>query len=138
MPRVTQRALLLLIGLWLLIKCAANPTNYSTTPLSETQQEPADGLALASQAAQHPPGQARLPLPTSLELSFHPVRSPCLTKNAGEPTIRLLATFGDDGSSPSKASRLWRSGRPQRPVPWLPRHWIEPPPQARQSAAPAP
>jgi uncharacterized membrane protein SirB2 len=32
MPRVTQRALLLLIGLWLLIKCAANPTNYSTTP----------------------------------------------------------------------------------------------------------
>jgi hypothetical protein len=48
MPRVTQRALLLLIGLWLLIKCAANPTNYSTTPLSETQQEPTDGLALAA------------------------------------------------------------------------------------------
>jgi hypothetical protein len=93
MPRVTQRALLLLIGLWLLIKCAANPTNYATTALRETQQEPADGLALASQAAHHPPRQARLALPTSLELSFHPVRSPCLTKNADEPTIRLLATF---------------------------------------------
>jgi hypothetical protein len=54
-PRFAQRYFLLLISLGLLTGCATSPTN---TPLSETQQELAECLELASQVAQHPPRHA--------------------------------------------------------------------------------
>lgn len=53
-PRFAQRSFLMLISLGLLTGCATSPT----TPLSETQQELAECLELASQVAQHPPRHA--------------------------------------------------------------------------------
>jgi hypothetical protein len=58
-PRFAQRYFLMLISLGLLTGCATGPTNTpSAAPLSETQQELAECLELASQVAQHPPRHA--------------------------------------------------------------------------------
>jgi hypothetical protein len=60
MPRVPQRSLLLLTGLWFLMACTTGtPDRPPTSALSAPQKDLAECLELASQVAQYPPSHAR-------------------------------------------------------------------------------